>query len=137
MIHDMRRPAGGQIVPLMAVVLLLSALVGIGLVQVAAASARRGAAQAAADAAALAGAADGRSAAEAMAVANGAELVAYEIRQDDVLVTVTRAGHRAVARARWVVAMPRQEARHPDGGGGTPDRGRRWSDGVHPIHFRP
>lgn len=86
----------------MAVALLLAGLVGMGLVRVASAAARQGAAQAAADAAALAGAAEGADAAEAVAAANEAQVVAYRGDGADVVVTVERRGHQAMARARWV-----------------------------------
>lgn len=107
--HDpgARRPrwtsGAGQVVPLLAVLLLFAGLVGVGLVHVAAAAARRGGAEAAADAAALAGAAAGRDAAEDAARANDARLVTYRTEGDDVVVTVERHGATARARARWVV----------------------------------
>lgn len=56
-------------------------------------------AQAAADAAALAGVIDGRSGAVAVAVANGATLIAWSDSGDQVRVTVERHGHTAEARA--------------------------------------
>ncbi|NLD78082.1 MAG: hypothetical protein GX643_15610 [Acidimicrobiales bacterium] len=92
----------GQVVPVMAVALLLAAVLGLGLVRVAGAAAQRAAAQAAADAAALAGAEDGRPGAVAAAEANGAVLVSYLHDHLDVEVEVTRRGHRAAARARWL-----------------------------------
>jgi hypothetical protein len=95
------RPQQGQVVPLVAVVLVLAALLGVGLVRVAAASSTRAAAQAAADASALAGAADGEAAARRLAAANDARLTAFRVVADDVVVTVERAGVRAQARARW------------------------------------
>lgn len=93
-------------VPLLAVLLLVAGLVGVGLVHVAAAASRQAAAQAAADAAALAGAADGREAAERVAAANGARLMSYEELGTDVVVRVQRQGHRARARGRWSPAHP-------------------------------
>jgi hypothetical protein len=72
-----------------AVALVLVGVVGLGLVRVAVAAARQGAAQAAADAVALAGVADG-------------QVEAYRRAGADVVVTVERRGHRATARARWV-----------------------------------
>lgn len=101
-----RASSRGQVVPLIAVVLLLAALVGVGLVHVGAAAARQSLAQAAADAAALAGAEQGREAAAGLAAANGAELVGYReevvaLDAVDVEVVVRRRGHTARARARW------------------------------------
>lgn len=56
-------------------------------------------ARTAADAAALAGVIEGRSAASAVAVANGAELVGWVVDGDRVTVVVDVDGHRATARA--------------------------------------
>lgn len=100
------RRQGGQVVPVLAVALLLAALLGVGLVRLAGADARRAAAQAAADASALAGADGGRPAAEAMAAANGAVLVSYRSTDLDVVVVVERQRVRAEARARWGVDQP-------------------------------
>lgn len=99
--HEATSPQAGQTVPLMALLLLLVALMGAGLVRVAAASAARASTQAAADAAALAGANDGREAADRLARRNGAELVAYEEVDLDVVVTIRRGRFTARARARW------------------------------------
>lgn len=97
----------GQVVPLLAVVLVLVGVIGIGLVDVGAAGARRAAAQAAADAVALAGAAEGRPVAEEIAVANEARIVAYRTDGFDVSVTVERRGIRARARAAWDLRQTR------------------------------
>lgn len=105
------RGAGGQVVPLLAALLLVTGLVGVGLVELAATASRRAAATAAADAAALAGAAEGRPAAAVVARENGARLLAYREVGADVTVTVERRGVRASARARW------------SGGSGLPDGG--------------
>ncbi len=59
----------------------------------------RAAAQSAADAAALAGAAEGRKAAEAIAVANGASVVLFQQQDSAVTVRIERDGVAAVARA--------------------------------------
>lgn len=91
----------GQTVPLVAVVLLFAALLGVGLVRVGGAAARRAGAQAAADAAALAGAADGEDAARRVAAANGAELISYRESELDARVEVRRSGVIAQAQARW------------------------------------
>ncbi|CAN5475061.1 hypothetical protein BH10ACT1_BH10ACT1_40910 [soil metagenome] len=98
------RTASGQVVPILALLLLFAGVVGVGLVHVAAAASQRAAAEAAADATALAGAADGREAAEEVAGANDARLVSYRTVGDDVLVTVERHGATGRARARWVLA---------------------------------
>lgn len=110
MSHRRPRSERGQVVPLLAVGLLLAGVAALGLARIAVASAKTERAQAAADAAALAGAADGRDAAESIAVANGARLVAYEEQGVDVVVTVVWSGVRASARARWGAA--------PTGGAG-------------------
>lgn len=89
-------------VPLLAVALLLAALVGLGVARTAAVVAQRAAAQAAADAAALAGAEEGRAAAVEAAAANQATMVHFVQDHIDVEVRVTRHGHQASARARWL-----------------------------------
>ena len=91
----------GQVVPLMALLLVFAAVVGLGLVRLGAAASRRGAAQAAADGAALAGAAAGPEAAAEVAGANGAAVVRFTQDELDVVVTVSRSGVTATARARW------------------------------------
>lgn len=92
----------GSAVPLVAVAVVLAGMMLMGLGRVGAAGAARAAARTAADAAALAGAADGRTAAEALARANGAELVAYEGIGPDTRVTVRVGPAEAVGRARRV-----------------------------------
>ena len=104
--HDRRSTWGyrgqlGQVVPILAVVLVLAGLLALGLVHVAVAASHKGSAEAAAEAAALAGAAEGPDAARAVAEDNGARVVNYETLDADVRVTVTRMGVRASARARW------------------------------------
>lgn len=91
----------GSVSVLLATVMLLAALIGLGLARLGAAEARAASAQAAADAAALAGAADGRRAATTVAEANQARLISFVQDGLDAEVVVVRAGHRAVARARW------------------------------------
>lgn len=100
------RSERGQVVPLLAVLLVFVALLGVGLVRVAGAASRRASAQAAADASALAGAAVGRPGAEAAAIANRAELVSYEVDVLDVIVVVRRSDVVARARARWEPTGP-------------------------------
>ncbi|HRW36584.1 MAG: hypothetical protein KDB04_12635 [Acidimicrobiales bacterium] len=96
-----RRGQEGQAALLALVALLLAAAVIAGVGHLGRVGAQRAGAQAAADAAALAGAAGGRAEAERLAVANGAELVAFVTQGVDVEVTVQRGPVRAVARARW------------------------------------
>ena len=106
---DVRVPGGsrgrpgerGQVVPLLAVALVLFGVVALGLVRVAATVTHRSAAQAAADATALAGAVDGPDAARDVAAANDARVVTYVDEGSEVQVTVERHGLRATARARW------------------------------------
>lgn len=103
----------GSTVPLLAVAVVLVGMMVMGLGRVGAAGSARAAARTAADAAALAGAADGRAAAEALARANGAELVAFEGIGPDTRVTVRLGPAEAVGRARRV-----------GGPGGGPGAGR-------------
>ena len=79
--------------------LAVSAAVMLALVPVLGALVDRQRAQAAADAAALAGVVDGRTAAAAIAAANGAVLVEWSEAGAEVTVTVVVDGVRAVARA--------------------------------------
>lgn len=95
------RDERGQVVPLMAVLLVFAAVLGFGLVRVGVGAARRASAQAAADGAALAGAAAGPEAAAEVASANGAIVVGFTQDDLDVVVTVSRSGVKATARARW------------------------------------
>ncbi len=96
--HDQR----GQVVPILAVVLVLAGILAFGLVHVAVAASQKASAEAAAEAAALAGAAEGPGAARSVARENGARVVGYVTLDVDVLVTVVRRGIQATARARWV-----------------------------------
>jgi len=93
-----------QATVLMLVVVLFAAIVAAGVARVGIVAADRAGAQAAADASALAGAAAGRVAAAEVAVENQATLVAFDLEDDDVVVTVNRSGTSATARARWVPA---------------------------------
>lgn len=96
----------GQVVPLMAVALVLFGVVALGLVRLATTVTHHSAAQAAADATALAGAVDGPDAAREVAQANEAQVIAYIDEGGEVQVTVERRGVRATARARWEPATP-------------------------------
>lgn len=91
----------GQVVPVLAVALVIAAALGFGLARVGAAATLEAQAEAAADGAALAGAAQGRPAAEEVAAANGAIVIAYVEQGLDVVVEIERRGVRATARARW------------------------------------
>lgn len=91
----------GQVVPLLAVALVLFGVVALGVVRLSVAVTQRSAAQAAADATALAGAVDGPDAADEVAAANAARVVSYIDDGGEVQVTVERRGVRATARARW------------------------------------
>lgn len=102
-VHDGQR---GQVVPLLAVALVLCGVVALGLVRVSATVTHRSAAQAAADAAALAGAVDGPDAAQDVAAANGARVVDYLDEGGEVQVTIERRRVRATARARWEPTDP-------------------------------
>ena len=77
----------GQVVPLLAVVLVFVALVGVGLVH-------------------LAGASAGEEAAGEAASANGAALVSFRTEDLDVVVVVHRRDVTATARARWQPSVP-------------------------------
>jgi hypothetical protein len=89
----------GQATPLLLVVLLLSALCAAGVVRVGVAAAERASAQA--DATALAAGLGDRPAAEVVADANEAVVVAYDVDGNEVQVVIERRGRQATARARW------------------------------------
>lgn len=103
---DDARTQRGQVVPLLAVTLVLFGLVALGLVRVSATVIHRSAAQAAADATALAGVLDGPDAAREVAAANDAQVVTYVPDGIELQVTVERRGVRATARARWEASRP-------------------------------
>jgi hypothetical protein len=81
------------------VALVLGALLAIGVGRAGVVVVQRQRAQIAADAAALAGVHGGRSTAAAVATANGAALQSFDVRGDEVLVTVTVGAVDASARA--------------------------------------
>jgi hypothetical protein len=112
----------GSTVPLLAVAVVVAGLMVMGLGRVGAGATTRAAARTAADAAALAGAADGREAAEALARANGAELVRYEAMGADARATVRVGQAEAVGRARRVA-----------GGDDAAGGGRSGVDGLAPA----
>ena len=91
----------GQVLPLVALVMVAAALAVIALGRLAGETATRARATAAADAAALAGAVDGEDGARRLAHANGASLATFErLGASDVRVRVDHAGVIASARAR-------------------------------------
>ena len=96
----MRGDERGSVLPLMVVAVLLMGAIVVLIGRLGAAATDRAGARAAADAAALAGAADGEDSARALAAANGAEVIRFEVKGADALVEVRRGGARAVGRAR-------------------------------------
>jgi hypothetical protein len=94
-----RRSERGQVLPLVALLMVAMGGSAVLLVRLGGVAADRAQASAAADAAALAGAAEGRPAAERLAAANGAQVRSYREEGSDteVWVSVGRAG--ATARA--------------------------------------
>ena len=96
----MGRPEQGQVVPLVALVMVAVGVMLYGVAVLGRSAIDRAQAQSAADAAALAGAAAGDGAARQVASANGAAVVSIERFGPDVRVVV-RVGHnRRSARAR-------------------------------------
>jgi len=100
----------GQVVPLMALVVMLTVVSLVLLVRLGTALDDSARARTAADAAALAGSVDGRGAAEEMATVNGGELMRFELRGStaDVQVKVgeATASARATASVQW---LPRHD----------------------------
>lgn len=91
----------GQILPLMALVIVSAACAVLIVAALGDATVRKAGAVAAADAAALAGATSGAASAEQMARGNGAALADYQrLAGGDVRVVVEREGVQASARAR-------------------------------------
>jgi secretion/DNA translocation related TadE-like protein len=95
----------GQVVPLMAVAIVLVAALALGIAGLGRRSIARARAQSAADSAALAAAVaippdEAREVAERFAARNGATLVAWRTVGPTVVVTVTVAGEHATAAAR-------------------------------------
>jgi Tfp pilus assembly protein PilX len=94
-----RRDAG-QILPMVAIVLVVVALMGLVVVRLGMQVDRRAQAQAAADAVALAGAAEGEDRAGSVAEANRVVLESFEARGHEVEVVVRLGDERATARAK-------------------------------------
>lgn len=90
----------GQVLPLLAVVVALAALMVLGLGRLGSVVVARAEAQTAADAAALAGAIYGRPTADGVAAANGGRLVFWLAAGQEVEVVADVRGERARARAR-------------------------------------
>jgi len=97
-----RRAQGdaGQVLPLIGVVLIAAVVLALGVARLGVVMAERARAHTAADAAALAGVVEGREAAVAIAIENGASVVAFDRRLDEVEVRVRVGAAEAVARAR-------------------------------------
>ena len=94
------RGDGGQVLPLVAVFMVLCGLAALALGRVGGRFVSQARASAAADAAALAGARSGEPAARKLASANGGQLVSFQQLGADVRVAVDIGGEQAVARAR-------------------------------------
>lgn len=90
----------GQVLPLVAVLVVMAGVACLLLGRMGGAAVARAQAVTAADAAALAGAAAGREAARGAALDNGARLTAYRERGLDTEADVELGGARATARAR-------------------------------------
>jgi hypothetical protein len=104
------RTQRGSITPLVALTMAATGAAALLLGRLGEAGVARAAARTAADAAALAGAVEGEGAAREVALANGAELVRYEVLGQDTRVTVRQGVAEAVARARRKPRPPRHGA---------------------------
>jgi len=103
------RPANdeaGQVVPLMALVVMLVVVSLLILVRLGTTLDDAARARTAADAAALAGAVDGRAGAVDMATANGGELVSFDIGGGEADVEVRVGDATAAARAKATIVEP-------------------------------
>lgn len=94
------RAQRGQVVPLIAALVLVAGLAVIALGNLGGAATERALARRAADAAALAGAAEGRPAAERVAAQNGARVTRYRETAQDAEVVVIYGRAHAIANAR-------------------------------------
>ena len=94
-----RRGEGGQVLPLVALLLVAMGGTAVLVVRLGGLAAERAQASAAADAAALAGAAEGRDAASRLAAANGGRLLSYRLDGGDTEVRVALGHASATARA--------------------------------------
>lgn len=102
----MRRTEKGQVLPLLALVIVVGGLGVVVLGRIGGAAVDRARAVAAADAAALAGAAEGRASADALARANGGRVLSYEQLGEDARVRVRVGEAEARARARRTGGTP-------------------------------
>lgn len=116
----MQRRENGQVLPLVAVVIVLAGLAMLAVARFGAVTINRARASAAADAAALAGAAEGRDAADALAAANGGRLRSYEEIGEDARVRVEVAGVSATARAERTGGPSYNEGLPPERRGVAP-----------------
>jgi hypothetical protein len=107
-------PDGGQVTPLLAAGIMVTAMLLVALGPMGRALSDRAQARTAADAAALAGAAADKDAAAALAEANRGRLLRYEEHGSEVVVEVEVGGVNAFSRAR------RSEATSPDMPTGVP-----------------
>lgn len=127
---SLRSAERGSALPLVAALMVLFGCIVVVIARQAVPATDRARAQTAADAAALAGAAEGRAAAQRLAEANGAELIAYlELGGGDADVTVRLGSAEASARAR-VDPLP-ADPDEPDDPDPDPDPGS--DDPVDPV----
>src|SRR5258705_12838630 len=103
----MRRDGRGSLTPLIAVIVLTAGGSALLIGRLGGAAVARAQARTAADAAALAGAAEGRPAAEMVAVANGGRLGGFRSRGVPTAVVVRGGPARAPAPPRRPLAPPR------------------------------
>ena len=96
----MRSRERGQVIPLLAALVVVAGLAMIALAHLGGGAVDRAQARRAADAAALAGAADGRAGAEALANDNDASVSRFSTSGRDSEVVVKLGDARAIARAR-------------------------------------
>ena len=90
----------GQVLPFVALVLVLAGALALFVGRLSGAAVSRARARTAADAAALAGAAEGEAAARSVAAANGGVVESYAVEGADVAVVVRVGSAHAPARAR-------------------------------------
>lgn len=102
----------GQVTPLLALVVAVGCVLVMMLMRLGQNATDQARAQTAADAAALAGAIEGEAAADELARANGADLIAFSAGPDDVVVTV--AVGRAEGQARAVLRRRRDGVAEAD-----------------------
>ena len=110
----------GQVLPLVAVVLVVAGAAMWCLGRLSGAAVERARARTAADAAALAGAAEGEAAARSIAAANGGRLVSFVRAGADVIVRVEVGDATAPARARREGVQPGMAGIGQGSGGVSP-----------------